>query len=151
MKLWMAMEEIKTSEHAATIGGKMTKAQLAAAMAFFHRFHHWHAIGALDLACDVNMEVSNYSKYSTVVKCVTQIWQLAKRDEVNERVEQVLLAKYAHCQQFRLRDGNGGFVSPSCWGSLRVGVSLMQSHYTNLRGSSVACAYAIQFAIIVNK
>ena len=104
---------------------------------------------------------------------------------MNERVEQVLLAKYAHCQQFRLRYGNGGFVSPSCKDSLRVikigervlffnvyparftlvtgfrvgdsctcchvGVSLMQSHYTNLRGPSVACAYAILFAIIANK
>ena len=67
------MEEIKTSEQAATIRGKMTKAQLAAPMAFVHRFHHWYAIGALNLACDVNMEVSNYSKYSTAVKWVTQI------------------------------------------------------------------------------
>ena len=117
MKLWMAMEEIKASEHATTIGGKMTIAQLATAMAFVHGFHQRHAIGALNLACDANMEVGNYS---TAARCLVQIRQLAKRDEVSEGVKQVLRAKYARCQQFGLRDGNGAFVWTLCWDSLRV-------------------------------
>ena len=46
MNLCMAMEEINASEDATTIGGKMTIAQLATAMAFVHGFHQRHAIGA---------------------------------------------------------------------------------------------------------
>ena len=117
MKLWMAMEEIRGSEHATTAGGKMTIAQLATAMAFVHGFDQRHAIGALNLACDANMEVGNYG---TAARCLVQIRQLAKRDEVSEGVKQTLRAKYARCQQFGLRDGNVGFVWTLCWDSLRA-------------------------------
>ena len=71
----------------------------------------------LNLACDTNEEVGDYS---TAARFLVQIRQLAKRDEVSVEVKQILSAKQAGCQQFGLRDGNGAFVRTLCWDSLRV-------------------------------
>ena len=116
MNLWMAMEKINASEDATKIRGRMTIAQLGIAMAFIYVFHQRHAIGALNLACDANME----GDYSNAARFLLQIRKLAKRDEVSEEVKQILHAEYARCQQFGLRGGNGAFVWTLRWDSLRV-------------------------------
>jgi len=118
MKLWLAMEEIRESAHINSLGGKITLAQLATAMAFVHGFDPRHSIGALNLACDANMEVGNFG---TASKCLIQIRQLAKKDQVSDAVKTTLRNKYARCQQMGLKDsaGNEGDIT-LCFESLRV-------------------------------
>lgn len=117
MKLWLAMEQIRTSPHAKTLGGQVTTAQLATAMGFAHGFHPRHAIGALNLACDANMSIGNYG---VAARCLIQIRSLANRDEVTDTVKQTLKAKYAKCQSFGLRDSHTPFSWDLCFESLRL-------------------------------
>ncbi len=117
MKLYLAMDQVRSSQHARTRGGQMTIAQLATAMGFNCGFHPRHAIGALNLACDANMAIGNYG---TGAKCLVQIRAVAKKDEVNDAAKQTLRAKYAKCQAFNLFDAHAGFSWQLCYESLRL-------------------------------
>lgn len=129
MKLWLAMEQIRSSPHANTIGGQVTIAQLATAMGFAYGFHPRHAIGALNLACDANMSIGNYG---TAARCLVQIRSLANKGDVTEAVKQTLKAKYAKCQSCGLQDHHSPFSWNLCFESLRLIGDSERGHFCSI-------------------
>lgn len=117
MKLFMAMDQVRSSSHASTRVGQVTIAQLASAMGFSCGFLPRHAIGALNLACDANMVVGNYG---TASKALAQLRSVAEKDQLSDAAKQTLRAKYAKCQSFNLADSNPRFSWRLCYESLRV-------------------------------